>query len=231
MIREEHIQETIDASINAFCVSEEKRRTSMFEFVFTQFNYIQKRWWLFQGLLLAIMWFLFMRNFGPDVNRKVIGFFAPVFAVMILPELWKNRSFNALEIESCSYYTIRSVYVARLILFGMVDLIMMSFFFFLSIISFEWIDARIIFEFLVPFNCVCIVLLKLVSSVKSDDIVIGVFSSMILMLCWQIIIYDNQIYEEISIYLWVGLLLLSSLFLIYMAKQMIVTSREVCLWN
>ena len=37
------------------------------------------------------------------------------------PELWKNRASGSMEIEASAYYSLRRVYAARMLLFGMAD--------------------------------------------------------------------------------------------------------------
>lgn len=58
-----------------------------------------------------------------------MGTLAPLFVVLVLPELWKNRSSGALEIECTAYYSLRQIYAARMVLFGLVDLALLTLFF------------------------------------------------------------------------------------------------------
>ena len=51
---ERKIQETIAASKAAFLAGEAERTVSHLEFLYLQSRYIQKRWWLLQGLLLTL---------------------------------------------------------------------------------------------------------------------------------------------------------------------------------
>ena len=51
---ETRILETIAASKAAFLAGEAERPVSRLEFLYLQSRYVQKRWWLLQGLLLTL---------------------------------------------------------------------------------------------------------------------------------------------------------------------------------
>lgn len=46
---------------------------------------------------------------------------ASLFAVLIMPELWKNRNTGAMEIEGTTFYTLRQMYAARIMAFALAD--------------------------------------------------------------------------------------------------------------
>ncbi|MDM8211473.1 RNA polymerase sigma factor [Mediterraneibacter glycyrrhizinilyticus] len=45
-----------------------------------------------------------------------------LFAILIIPELWKNRANCCMEIEGSTYYALRQIYSARILLFGLADI-------------------------------------------------------------------------------------------------------------
>ena len=57
-----------------------------------------------------------------------MGILAPSFVILILPELWKNRSNGAMEVEGATFFSIKNIYAARMLLFGMVDVCLLSVF-------------------------------------------------------------------------------------------------------
>ena len=61
--------------------------------------------------------------------RRILGLTGPLFVILIYPEIWKNRSYDALEIECTTFYTLRSIYAARLTLFAWVDMALLSAFY------------------------------------------------------------------------------------------------------
>lgn len=55
MTQEEHIQQTVEKSITAFWDHEKRQSSSIAEFLYSQFLFIRKRWWILQfGCLLLL---------------------------------------------------------------------------------------------------------------------------------------------------------------------------------
>ena len=129
LINEENVLETIAVSKSAFFSAESERKVSYMEFLFLQSKLIQKRWWVLQGLLLIAVCLLFFRMETDYQIRRALGLAGPLFVLLVLPELWKNRNFDAMEVECTTYYTIRSIYAARLTIFACVDILLLSVFF------------------------------------------------------------------------------------------------------
>ena len=55
---EQKIRLTVKKSLEAFYTAEEKKILSYHEFLWTQLKVIEKKWWLFQFLLLFCLWFI-----------------------------------------------------------------------------------------------------------------------------------------------------------------------------
>ena len=151
-INEEKMMHTIAVSKSAFLSGEAAQMVSPGEFLFLQSRLIQKRWWFLQGLLLAFVC-LFLCHMETDyLIRRALGLAGPLFVILILPELWKNRNFDAMEVECTTYYTIRSIYAARLVLFAGVDLLLLSAFFAGASVFAKITLWEMLIQFLLPFN-------------------------------------------------------------------------------
>ena len=116
--KEEKIQETICKSKNAFFMAEQERTLSYHEFLWTQLRVIQKRWWVLQFMLLVALWIALSSIHDEIYIKRSMGVAAALFVILIIPELWKNRSCECMEIEAASYYSLKQVYAARMLLFG-----------------------------------------------------------------------------------------------------------------
>lgn len=79
--------------------------------------------------MLVLLWWLLQSAGTAYEVQRAMGTLAPLFVVLVLPELWKNRSSGALEIECTAYYSLRQIYAARMVLFGLVDLALLTLFF------------------------------------------------------------------------------------------------------
>lgn len=89
---------------------------------------------------------------GGENTERVLEAMSVMFSVMIIPEIWKNRRFSAVEIEKTAFYSLRQICSARTLLFGAVDLVMITIFFGVSVYTLQISAYRIIVDFLVPFN-------------------------------------------------------------------------------
>ena len=106
-IDESKLQKTIAVSKSAFLAGEAEQTVSHAEFLYQQGRYIKKHWWLIQAALLLALCLLLHQTEGALHIRRSLGVAAPLFVILILPELWKNRSYDAMEVESTTFYTIR----------------------------------------------------------------------------------------------------------------------------
>ena len=61
---------------------------------------------------MGLWWLLVYTESGAYV-KKGMGMAASLFAVLIMPELWKNRNTGAMEIEGTTFYTLRQMYAAN----------------------------------------------------------------------------------------------------------------------
>ena len=128
-VSEKAEERTVRICQNLLIRENQRFRTSYFEFLYQQSKYIRKRWWVLQGIVLGYLWF-WIKYYGQDQQEtiRLIGVLATAFAVLIVPEIWKNRRNKAVEIELVSYYDLRQVCAARTLLFAAVDLLIIMIF-------------------------------------------------------------------------------------------------------
>ena len=138
-----------------------------------------------------------------------------MFSIMIIPEIWKNRSFSAVEIEKTAFYSLRRICAARILLFSVVDLLMTTFFFGVSVYTLQISAYRLIIDFLVPFNVSCCICFRLLYSRWNDMEYIAVFLSIACILIWTLIVSTDSIYQRISMPIWGSLLIISFGYLIF----------------
>lgn len=124
-IAEESLGKTI-ALVKQSLRTKRERMLSYAEFVFYQSRFIQKRWWLLQGLFLLVLWLLLGDLSDDYYLTRLLGLGAPLFVILILPEIWKNRRYYSTEIESSFFYSLKQIYSARMILFALMDVFLLS---------------------------------------------------------------------------------------------------------
>ena len=200
--REEAVQATVRAATQAF------RPLSQLEFLRQQAQFLHKRWWLLQSAGTAY-----------EV-QLAMGTLAPLFVVLVLPELWKNRSSGALEIECTAYYSLRQIYAARMVLFGLVDLALLTLFFSAALLAGQATLRDLIINFLLPFlvtGCICLRTL----SHRRDTVC---YAALPLCLAWTavwvLLILSDQVYRMISLPMWLGMLLLATVYFLYAIRKL-----------
>ena len=80
LIQKEYIRETAVHTVKERCSDimnrQDNRRASYFEFLFEQFKFIKKRWWVLQGGILILLWILLVDS---DLCCKDIAVFSGGF--------------------------------------------------------------------------------------------------------------------------------------------------------
>lgn len=203
------IQETIAISKEAFLAGEAERNVSYGEFLYQQSRYIKKYWWLLQGALLILV-FLWLQHSDSSVDiRQNLGVAAPLFAILILPELWKNRGNNAIEVEGTTFYTLRQVYAARLTLFAGADLLLLTGFF-LGATHFARIPLwELLVQFVLPLNITCCICLRSLYGGRNRSEALSILLCSLWCGVWLAVVSNERVYDSISLPFWAGMLVLS----------------------
>ncbi len=214
------VRETVDRSLAAYRAHEARLPLKGWEFVWQQAGYVRKRWWLLQGAALLLLWLALRFGARADSARRCVGVLAPAFGMLALPELWRNRSCGATEVERASRFSLRQVYAARLLLFGMVDLVWLSLFFAAASLGARVELGALIVQFFVPLNvtgCICFAALRArrFCSEGMAALLCGLWIAV-----WVLVVLDQELYERISEPAWCALLAASALWLLRGAAKL-----------
>lgn len=212
---ERKIQETIAVSKEAFLAGEAERTVSHLEFLYRQSQYIQKRWWLLQGLLLSFTCLLLQGTQAVSVVRRILGVAGPMFAILLYPEIWKNRSFDALEVEGTTVFTLRALYAARLTLFAGVDGAMLTAFYAGASLLCRITLWEMLTQFLLPFNVTCCICFGTLYSRRVHSQAFSLLLCVLWAGIWSMLILNDYVFRAISVPMWVLMLAASSGFLGY----------------
>lgn len=202
---EQHIKETIIKSMETYCSIEHKRKLTHTDFLWIELHLIRKRWWLLQMLLLWIAATLLPYLLDNRYVIRMLGMIGILFIVLVIPELWKNKSYDCMQIEATCLYSLRQIYAARIFLFGIVDLFMISLFCITLRGNVNLALSEIVIQFLFPMvmtACICFGTLCSSSRVNEG-------TSIILCLLWSgiwwVIINNETIYSLITFPIWCAL--------------------------
>lgn len=214
-IKEESIQKTIQMSKAAFYASEQDRIMPYYEFLLAQFKIIQKRWWGFQFLILLLFWISFRFSVEMEAVQRSMGVTASLFIILVIPELWKNRNSQSMEIEAASYYSLRQIYAARMTLFGIVDVGLITLFCGLASATLNLAMSELLTQFLFPMvvtACICFGFLCS-KHYFSEFAAIGMCT--IWSVLWWALILNEAIYTWITMPVWIGLIGIGLAFLAF----------------
>lgn len=217
-VRDTAVQKVIDCCCDLM-TPEENSRMSYIEFLYEQSRFIKKRWWGLQALVLLLLWLLLKDSDNAGDMGRMMGIMATVFAVLIIPEVWKNRRYSAMEIEGTAFYSLRQICAARILLFAVADMVMMTVFFAASFYTIEISAYRMITDFLVPFNVSCCICFRLLYSRRGEMEYVALLVSGVWMGIWTAIVMHDEIYQSVVEPVWLGLLLLSFGYFAFCVKK------------
>ncbi len=210
---EEKLLSTIQRAKKAFAEGEMEQPVSWAVFLFQQAAYIQKRWWMAQGIVLAALWRLLCITESSSYLKRSMGILAPLFAILLLPELWKNKRSASMEIEGTVYFPLQKIYAARLLLFAMVDILLLSSFFAAAALTVQLSIGEMVVHFFLPFNVTCCICFRCLCSRRFGT---GYHAAVLCILwtaVWLLIILQDAVYQKISGPVWAAAVLGSAAYL------------------
>lgn len=216
-VRESAVMETVRRSTDAFVLQEERTLTYA-EFLYQQFHYIQKRWWILQGVVLAFLLFILKDSDGMYTQR-VLGAGASFFMTLVIPELWKNRRSSSMEVEGASFYSLRQIYSARILLLAMADLVMLTLFYLAASWTAQVTLGMFIINFILPFNISCCICFRFLCSRRSEVEYAAVIVCTAWAVVWLMILGQDWFYNRIATPIWAALLVCSFVYLVWCVRR------------
>lgn len=226
--REDHICETVAASRASFLRAENEMPLSRTAFLLAQLVLIQKRWWLAQALLLVLVGFALPGMVEIGLATRSLGIAASLFVVLVIPEFARNSNAGALEIEGTTHYTLRHIYAARLMLFGGVDLVILTSFCGVLTFTLKLSLVMLVTQFLLPL----VVTAALCFGVLSRPRTAQGTGAMAICTClfwsgvWWLIAASDRLYTHITTPLWLTLFVASLLVLALFARRFLKNATE-----
>lgn len=219
-VRETSVQRVVDRC-EVVMSRREDSRISYFEFVYEQAQYIEKKWWMLQAAVLLLLWYLLWGN-GMETNvERMVGNLAAVFAILIIPEIWKNRRYSSIAIEKAAYYSLRDICAARILLFAAVDMVMVSVFFVFTLYTVQIAAYKLAVDFLIPFLVSCCICFRLLCSRQKEMAYASAVLCVVWNAVWMAVVADDAVYGRVAEPVWIGLILLSFGYLILCIRKSI----------
>lgn len=219
-VREEAVRAAVQAARMAYRRAEAVRPLTRLEFLRQQGSFLRKRWWVLQVGVLVLLWQLLQMAGSAYETARAMGTLAPLFVVLVLPELWRNRTSGALEIEGTTRHSLRAVYAARMVLFGGADLVLLTLFCSAALAAGRVRPQDLVIHFLLPFlvtACICLRTLACRGDYAS-------WAALPLALLWTAgwvgIVLRQELYLRAALPVWLVLLALAASYLCWTVSKL-----------
>ena len=225
------VEQTIKRAKEAYWINETERLMSWPEFIYQQMFYIKKVWWLLQAGILLLLWILLKFAVSGMYVERCLGITAPVFVILLLPELWKNYTYQSLEIEGATFYSLQKVMAARMLLFGMVDLILLTGFIAVGVASTEVTILEMTIQFILPMivtTCIC---LRFFTSRFTRGMIPSITVSLLWLTGWTLVVLREDIYSKVSTPVWIILIIISLFYMFYCIYRIMKETEQIFTYN
>ncbi|WP_044956065.1 hypothetical protein [Blautia wexlerae] len=209
------LQDTIRKSKKIFMQAEAENDLSWLEFLYQQASYVQKRWWFAQGIVLLLLWLMLYLSDSSIYTKRYMGILAPIFVILMLPEFWKNRNSGSMEVEGTAYFSLQKIYAARMMLFGMVDICLLTIFLVVSACVVQIAVMDILIQFILPLNVTCCICFQTLGGKKNENVFTSLTCCFLWIAVWMSVVLRDNIYQNISTPVWMGAVFLSLIYLCY----------------
>ncbi len=223
---EKKIRETVVRCKNTFFMAEKEKTLPYHEFLWMQLKVMQKRWWLLQFLLLTMLWLILSSVQEELYITRSMGVAAPLFVILIIPELWKNRTCGCMEIEAVTYYSLRQVYAARMLLFGVTDVSLLTIFCGTASVGLHYDLSYLLVQFLFPLAVTACICFGILCSRRLLSETTAILLCIIWSAGWLFIVLNNEVYKRVAIPVWGALLCGMILFLVFAVCRVIHTGNQ-----
>ena len=199
---EQKIAETVRKSIEAYCLAEQERILTYWEFLWVQLRLIRKKWWVFQILSLILLWAVLPSVQVEQLEQRILGVDASLFIILIIPELWKNQTYQSMEIEATSYYSLRQIYAARMLLFGIVDIVLITVFCMSAVFTQDILFSQLLMQFIFPMTVTAAICFGILCSKYPSGETTAIMMCIAWSAIWLVVILNEKIYTAITFPLW-----------------------------
>lgn len=196
------------------------------EFILLQLQIMQKRWWIFQIILLIFAgeWISISGNEG--YTHRGLSIIAALFIIAIIPELWKNKENRSFEIEESSLFNLRRVYAAKLIGFGVVDTVLLTSFCIMMMQLQNILFADILKQFVFPIMIAATICLMAFSHKRKFNELVTMLVCMTANILWMIVVVNEAVYYGITPWIWSCLFAVCMCLIIYYIYKAIYRSEN-----
>ena len=160
---------------------------------------------------------------------RSLGLTASLFVILLIPELAKNRTYQCMEIESTTHYTLRHIYAARMFLTGLVDITILTVFCGAVSHTLSLSFVTLLTQFLFPLTVTACLCFAALSNARSNSSLAAIGACLFWSGLWALLLFSDRLYEAIATPVWLALFGLSMVFLAFTIIHWI--KRSTKLWE
>ena len=224
-IKEEDMRRVAELSRETFLKQESNKILPYHQFLFSQFLMIRKHWWGIQLLILGVVWYALMTETEAMFLRRDVSILSVLFIIAVMPELWKNLSNRCMEVEMSAFYSLHHIYAARLLLFGLVDVVGISIFATGIHNVFGITITEILLQMLIPMTVTAGICFLAMDKKRYG---IGLPAGCCVGLCafWWWFCGNENLYTAIAPAAWISIFFVSCVFLLYTVARLLKHCNE-----
>ena len=140
---------------------------------------------MLQAALLIVTFFLMNYLDDSEYLMRTLGTSSVLFIVMIIPEFWRNKESDSLQIEAACLYSLRQIYSARVFLIGVADVFMRM----------QFMD--ILVQFLFPMVVAAGICFAMLNSSALNEAA-SMFGCFLWSVIWWMVTMNDFIYAKIT---------------------------------
>lgn len=197
-------------------------------------NYIpftNKLTFVFQFILLLIG-ILAIKSMTFEKTRLILSLVMPILAFLQIMELERSFKYNMYEIEMSCKINLKELISIKLLISTFINLLIMTIFALMTGIRFNYESYLLIIYFLVPFlitNVANIAIMRLLKNKSNELINLGtmfIINALLLIINMRF----PYVYELSSVFVWIGILVITIFYLIKAAYRFY-EEEEDYIWN
>lgn len=131
----------------------------------------------------------------------------------------ENRRNGAVEVEQASYYTLRRICAARVLLFAAVDFLIVMIFLAVAYRTTALTLNNLVVNFLLPVNVSCCICFRVLYSRWERSEYVAVMLCLLWVAVWTMIVVNDAVYQRIASPVWKAMLLLTFVYVVYCVRK------------
>ncbi len=221
------LNKTIECVQKLQRLNEEEKKCSLIEFLYYQLKFISKKVWALQMGILILFIIVFQYVYiDSNAYGVICAIFVPVIVVTGMAEICRNIYGRMIEIENTTYFNIRKVVVARLLIVGMIDLLIITLMLVMMCHTQVVPIKALILYILIPLNSTSCIYFLILHKCRGYITQLSCATICILWSMGLVVLTKYQnIYERVQTSVWVVLIILSSAYLCYVVKELLGTKK------